>query len=300
MCASLARLQGLEFDSGNWDTRIYDQDLPSQKHFSMHAKWPGISQDMCCDHMCIFFIIIIKVPFSKLHKQYHTAMELCAEVQPWKVIHAAIPQNFSDAAVLSKHCYMPIWQLIVQERHNLSDIVKSVKSRSENWAFNKWPNLTCSSLFNRHSTVHKTEPNIVANAKKKLHKSFLNHWDNMYNQLHARQFSFTAAAHSKTPFGHPLQYNHVKVKRKCWKTGTKSVLWLFITHCWVCHLLARDALENFLTFMQKQRRRQDVVVLKEKQSNINIVLQRLIFVPVYERKRHVRAQLVKRYCTISP
>lgn len=167
MCASLARLQGLEFDSGNWDTRIYDQDLPSQKHFSMHAKWPGISQDMCCDHMCIFFIIIIKVPFSKLHKQYHTAMELCAEVQPWKVIHAAIPQNFSDAAVLSKHCYMPIWQLIVQECHNLSGIVKSVKSRSENWAFNKWPNLTCSSLFNRHSTVHKTEPNIVANAKKK-------------------------------------------------------------------------------------------------------------------------------------
>lgn len=140
-------------------------------------------------HMCIFFIIIIKVPFSKLHKQYHTAMELCTEVQPWKVIHAAIPQNFSDAAVLSKHCYMPIWQLIVQECHNISVIVKSVKSRSENGAFNKWPNLTCSSLFNRHSTVHKTEPNIIANAKKKLFKSFLNRWDNMYNQLHARQLS---------------------------------------------------------------------------------------------------------------
>lgn len=162
-----------------------------------------------------FFFIIIKVPFSKLHKQYHTAMEVCAEVQQWKIIHATIPQNFSDAAVLSKHCYMPIWQLIVQECHSLSVIVKSVKSRSENWAFNKWPNLTCSSLFNRHSTVHKTEPNIIANAKK----SFLNRWDNMYDQLHARQFSFTAAAHSKTPLVILSSITTLKLKGNAGKQG---------------------------------------------------------------------------------
>lgn len=80
--------------------------------------------------MCSFYI---EAPFSKLQEQYHTAMELYAEVQPWKVIIAVIHQDFSDAAVLSKYCCVPIWQLTVQERHNICVREKTAKSRSENY-----------------------------------------------------------------------------------------------------------------------------------------------------------------------